>query len=52
MTTYQQQAVGSERPSTWPIVSFFVLAYAIAWGAFATAVASGIACWATLKFAS
>ncbi len=24
----------------------------IAWGAFATAVASGIACWATLKFAS
>ena len=35
MTTYQQQAVGSERPSTWPIVSFFVLAYAIAWGAFA-----------------
>lgn len=23
----------------------------IAWGAFATAVASGIACWATLKFA-
>ena len=35
MTTYQQQAVGSERPSTWPIVTFFVLAYAIAWGAFA-----------------
>lgn len=24
----------------------------IAWGAFATAVASGVACWATLKFAS
>lgn len=24
----------------------------IAWGAFATAVASGFACWATLKFAS
>ena len=24
----------------------------IAWGAFATAVASGIACWATLRFAS
>ncbi|MCB8925947.1 MAG: CPBP family intramembrane metalloprotease [Ardenticatenaceae bacterium] len=35
MTIYQQQAAGSERPSTWPIVSFFVLAYAIAWGAFA-----------------
>ena len=24
----------------------------IAWGAFATAVASGVACWATLRFAS
>ncbi|MCA9953280.1 MAG: CPBP family intramembrane metalloprotease [Anaerolineales bacterium] len=35
MTTYQQQAVGSERPLAWPIVTFFVLAYAIAWGAFA-----------------
>jgi hypothetical protein len=34
MTTYQQQAVRSERPLGWPIVAFFVLAYAIAWGAF------------------
>ncbi|MAU00267.1 MAG: hypothetical protein CL608_24265 [Anaerolineaceae bacterium] len=34
MTTYQQQVMRPERPLTWPIVSFFVLAYAIAWGAF------------------
>lgn len=34
MTTYPQQTVQSERILAWPIVSFFVLAYAIAWGAF------------------
>lgn len=34
MTTYKQEATIGERPLDWPTILFFVLAYAIAWGAF------------------
>jgi len=34
MTTYQPNAATAERRIDWPLVSFFILAYAIAWGAF------------------
>ncbi len=34
MTTYKQQITTSERTVDWPLILFFVLAYAIAWGAF------------------
>ncbi len=34
MTTYKQEATIRERPLDWPLILFFVLAYAIAWGAF------------------
>jgi membrane protease YdiL (CAAX protease family) len=34
MKTYKQEATTGERPLDWPIILFFVLAYAIAWGAF------------------
>lgn len=33
-TNSKQEAAAGERPLDWPIILFFVLAYAIAWGAF------------------
>lgn len=33
MATYKQQITTSERTVDWPLILFFVLAYAIAWGA-------------------
>lgn len=34
MTTYKQQITTSGRTADWPLILFFVLAYAIAWGSF------------------
>jgi ABC-type enterochelin transport system permease subunit len=34
MTIYKQQSPTSERLIDWPLILFFALAYAIAWGAF------------------
>lgn len=34
MTTYKQKISASERTIDWPVILFFILAYAIAWGAF------------------
>ncbi len=34
MKTYKQEATTGERPLDWPIILFFVLAYAITWGVF------------------
>ena len=34
MKMYEQETMNAERPLDWPIILFFVLAYAIAWGAF------------------
>lgn len=34
MATYENQTLQDQRALGWPIVVFFVLAYAIAWGAF------------------
>ncbi len=37
MTTYPPGGTTTERRIDWPLVSFFVLAYTIAWGAFGIA---------------
>jgi len=34
MTTYQPEATTAERRVDWPLISFFALAYVIAWGTF------------------
>jgi membrane protease YdiL (CAAX protease family) len=34
MTTFKQETTTAERPLDWPLILFFGLAYAIAWGAF------------------
>lgn len=34
MTTVKQQMITKRRPLDWPLILFFVLAYAIAWGVF------------------
>lgn len=37
MTTYQPEVKTKERGIDWPLISFFILAYAIAWGTFGIA---------------
>lgn len=34
LTTYQPETATAERRIDWPLISFFILAYAIAWGTF------------------